>query len=57
MSSRPICEKSSFPTLKLGDIVAKDNLGARKNYRIIALIDQPGPKIRFLPVYYPRSNP
>ena len=45
------------PTLGPGDIVVMDNLGAHKNERTIALIEQVGAQVRFLPAYSPDLNP
>ncbi len=45
------------PTLKPGDIVVLDNLGAHKNARTLALIEKAGAEVRFLPAYSPDLNP
>lgn len=45
------------PTLRRGDIVILDNLGAHKNERTIALIEAAGAETRFLPAYSPDLNP
>ena len=45
------------PSLRPGDIVVMDNLGAHKNERTIALIEQAGAEVRFLPAYSPDLNP
>jgi transposase len=45
------------PTLRPGDIVIMDNLGAHKNDRTLALITQAGAEARFLPAYSPDLNP
>jgi transposase len=45
------------PTLKPGDIVILDNLGAHKNERTLALIEKAGAEVRFLPAYSPDLNP
>ena len=45
------------PSLRSGDIVVMDNLGAHKNERILALIEQAGAEVRFLPAYSPDLNP
>ncbi len=45
------------PSLRPGDIVVMDNLGAHKNERTIALIEQVGAEVRFLPAYSPDLNP
>lgn len=45
------------PSLRPGDIVVMDNLGAHKNERTVALIEQAGAEVRFLPAYSPDLNP
>lgn len=45
------------PSLRRGDIVIMDNLGAHKNERTIALIEDAGAEVRFLPAYSPDLNP
>jgi len=45
------------PSLCPGDIVIRDNLGAHKNDRTLALIAQAGAEVRFLPAYSPDLNP
>lgn len=45
------------PSLRPGDIVIMDNLGAHKNDRTLALIAQAGAEVRFLPAYSPDLNP
>jgi transposase len=45
------------PSLRAGDIVIMDNLGAHKNDRTLALIAQDGAEVRFLPAYSPDLNP
>ena len=45
------------PSLRPGDIVVMDNLGAHKNERTLALIAQAGAAVRFLPAYSPDLNP
>jgi transposase len=45
------------PTLRPGDIVVMDNLGAHKNDGTIALIEATGATVRFLPAYSPDLNP
>jgi transposase len=45
------------PYLRPGDIVVMDNLGAHKNERTIALIEQSGAEVRFLPACSPDLNP
>lgn len=45
------------PTLRTGDMVVMDNLGAHKNARTRALIEQSGATAHFLPAYSPDLNP
>lgn len=45
------------PTLRPGDIVVMDNLGAHKNEQTLALIGAVGACARFLPAYSPDLNP
>jgi transposase len=45
------------PSLRRGDIVIMNNLGAHKNERTLALIEQAGAEVRFLPAYSPDLNP
>jgi transposase len=45
------------PTLKPGDIVVLDNLGAHKNDLTLTLIEKAGAEVRFLPAYSPDLNP
>ncbi len=45
------------PSLRPGDIVVMDNLGAHKNERTLDLIKQAAADIRFLPAYSPDLNP
>ena len=46
-----------IPSLRPGDIVVMDNLGAHKNERTLDLIKQAGAEARFLPAYSPDLNP
>lgn len=46
-----------LPSLRPGDIVVMDNLRPHKNARTIALIEQAGAEVRFLPAYSPDLNP
>jgi transposase len=46
-----------IPSLRPGDIVVMDNLGAHKNELTLALIEQVGAEVRFLPAYSPDLNP
>lgn len=45
------------PSLKSGDIVVMDNLGAHKNDQTLALLANAGAEVRFLPAYSPDLNP
>ncbi len=45
------------PSLRPGDIVVMDNLGAHKNELTLTLIEQAGAEARFLPAYSPDLNP
>jgi transposase len=45
------------PTLRPGDIVVMDNLSPHKNDATLALIEQAGATVRFLPAYSPDLNP
>lgn len=45
------------PSLRPGDIVVMDNLGAHKNEQTLALIAAAGATARFLPAYSPDLNP
>jgi transposase len=45
------------PTLRPGDIVVLDNLGAHKNDLTLTLIEKAGAEVRFLPAYSPDLNP
>jgi transposase len=45
------------PSLREGDTVILDNLSAHKNEQTIALIEQTGAKVKFLPAYSPDLNP
>jgi len=46
-----------MPTLRPGDIVILDNLGAHKDPTARELIESVGAQIRFLPSYSPDLNP
>lgn len=46
-----------IPTLRAGDIVVMDNLTPHKNEETIALIEEVGACVRFLPPYSPDLNP
>jgi transposase len=45
------------PTLRRGDIVMLDNLPSQKDKPALALIEQAGTEVRFLPPYGPDFNP
>lgn len=45
------------PSLRPGDIVVMDNLSPHKNEHTVALIEQAGASVRFLPAYSPDLNP
>ena len=45
------------PTLRPGDIVIMDNLSAHKSEPTLALIEQTGARVMFLPPYSPDLNP
>jgi len=45
------------PSLRRGDIVVMDNLGAHKNEQTCALIEARGAQVLFLPPYSPEFNP
>jgi transposase len=45
------------PTLKVGQIVVMDNLGAHKTDKVKELIEERGCKLWFLPAYSPDLNP
>jgi transposase len=50
-------KKILCPTLCPGDTVIMDNLRAHKNERTIALIEETGASVAFLPAYSPDLNP
>jgi transposase len=54
---RASVRKFLIPSLRPGAIVVMDNLGAHKNQQTIALIEQVGAEVRFLPAYSPDLNP
>lgn len=45
------------PTLRLGDIVVRDNLSPHKSDPTLALITRAGARVLFLPAYSPDLNP
>ena len=45
------------PTLRPGDTVVMDNLSPHKNEATLALIEQAGATVAFLPAYSPDLNP
>jgi transposase len=54
---RTYVEKVLCPTLRAGDIVVMDNLAAHKHPATLALIEEVGAEVRFLPAYSPDLNP
>jgi transposase len=54
---RAYVEHILVPTLRPGDIVVLDNLSPHKDKPAIALIEQAGAEVRFLPPYSPDFNP
>jgi len=50
-------EEVLAPTLKPGDIVVMDNLGAHKGLEVERLIKAAGAELRYLPAYSPDLNP
>ncbi len=50
-------EKVLVPTLRAGQIVVVDNLGAHRPKRIRELIEQQGCELVYLPAYSPDYNP
>ena len=46
-----------LPTLEPGDVVIMDNLSAHKSPHTIALIEEVGASVQFLPAYSPDFNP
>lgn len=54
---RVYVEQVLVPTLREGDIVVMDNLGAHKNKNTLAMIESAGAEVRFLPPYSPDLNP
>lgn len=54
---RTYVDKVLCPTLRPGDIVVMDNLGAHKNAETLDLIRAAGAEPRFLPPYSPDLNP
>ena len=54
---RTYVQKVLCPTLRRGDIVVMDNLGAHKNQATLELIRSAGAEPRFLPAYSPDLNP
>jgi len=45
------------PELKPGDIVIMDNLSSHKRASVLAMIEDAGASLRFLPPYSPDFNP
>ena len=54
---RAYVRKVLIPTLRAGDIVVMDNLTPHKNEETLALIEEVGACVRFLPPYSPDLNP
>ena len=54
---RAYVEHILVPTLRRGDIVVLDNLSSHKDKPALALIEQAGAEVRFLPPYSPDFNP
>ena len=50
-------EKVLVPSLRAGQIVVMDNLGAHRPERIGELIEQRGYELLYLPAYSPDYNP
>lgn len=56
-SFRAYVREVLVPALRLGDIVVLDNLSPHKSDPTLALIEQAGARVRFLPAYSPDLNP
>ncbi len=54
---RAYVEHILTPTLRPGDVVVLDNLSPHKDKAALALIEQAGAEVRFLPPYSPDFNP
>jgi transposase len=54
---RAYVEHILVPTLRPGDVVVLDNLSPHKDKAALALIEQAGAEVRFLPPYSPDFNP
>jgi transposase len=54
---RAYIEQVLVPTLRPGDVVILDNLGAHKHPAVRLAIEQAGALLRFLPPYSPDFNP
>jgi hypothetical protein len=50
-------EKVLMPSLRTGQIVVMDNLGAHRPKRIGELIERRGCELLYLPAYFPRLQP
>jgi transposase len=57
MAFETYVERCLVPTLRPGDIVVMDNLGAHKAAAIAPLIRSAGAEVRYLPPYSPDLNP
>ena len=56
-SFRAYVEVLLVPTLRSGDLVVMDNLSPHKSDPTLALINQAGAQVLFLPAYSPDLNP
>lgn len=56
-SFRAYIQAVLVPTLRRGDIVIMDNLSPHKSDATLALIEQAGAQVLFLPAYSPDLNP
>ena len=54
---RAYVSKVLLPTLRQGDVVIMDNLGAHRNAQTLELITNAGASVLFLPPYSPDLNP
>ena len=54
---RAYVEHVLVASLRPGDIVVLDNLSSHKDKKALALIEQAGAQVRFLPPYSPDFNP
>ena len=56
-SFRALIEQALVPTLRPGDVVVMDNLGAHKVEGVRAAIEAAGASLAYLPPYSPDLNP